>query len=205
MHSHIQAAVGTLVVMMAGLPLFAAPPAKAPSAADVQTWLVQLNDDNYGRREEATARLHAAGERAIDALAAGALSRSPEVAWRAGEALKRIAVTGSERTIDRVAAALERVGKQGRTGVVQVVGEIRARQKQLRHDRAAAEVRRLGGKLSGGMSVFGGEVMVDVGFLPMAAPMVVEVEEVLDLKEEAAAEVAAPKSDPPTKEIDEPL
>ena len=125
MRHSIQAAMGILAVMSAGLPVFAerptTPPAKAPSAVEVQAWLAELDDESYARREEATARLHAAGERAIDALAEGALSGSPEVAWRAGEALKRIAVSGDERTIDRVATALERVGKEGRSGVVQVV------------------------------------------------------------------------------------
>lgn len=180
---------------------FAAPPAKPgaakakpTSAAQLREWLDALDDESYARREQATERLHAAGEQAIEVLAQGALAGSPETAWRAGEALKRIAVSGNERTIDRVAEALERVGKQGRSGMVQVVSEIRARQKQLKHDRAAAQITRLGGRLSGGMASHGGDMMVDVGFLPMAAPMVVEVEEVLPLKEivkeEAAAEAA---------------
>ncbi len=181
MQNQIRAVFAVLAGAVAAWPLWAAPPvhspAKAPAAAQLQVWLEQLDDDNFSRREEATARLHAAGERAIDALAEGALSGSPEVAWRAGEALKRIAFSGDERTIDRVATALERVGKQGRSGVVEVVSEIRARQKQLRHDRAAAQIRRLGGGLSGGMAGFGGEMMVDVGFLPVAMPAVIEVEE----------------------------
>jgi hypothetical protein len=170
--------------------LIAAPPARSPGVVQLQAWLNQLDDENFALREQATEQLQAAGEQAIDALAEGALSSSPEVAWRAGEALKRIAVSGNERTINRVAEALERVGKQGRSGVVQVVSEIRARQKQLKHDRAAAQIRRLGGGLSGGMAGFGGEMMVEVGFLPVAMPAIVEVEEVLEVKERAV-EVAA--------------
>ncbi len=180
--------------MTVGPTLVAAPPARSPGVVQLQAWLNQLDDESFARREQATEQLHAAGEQAIDALAAGALSSSPEVAWRAGEALKRIAVSGNDRTLDRVAAALERVGKQGRSGVVQVVREIRARQKQLKHDLAAAQIRRLGGGLSGGAAGFGGEMMVDVGFLPVAMPAIVEVEEVLEvkerIKEEAAAEAA---------------
>lgn len=195
--------VTIIAALLAGLGMqatsLAAPPANSnptkarpANAAELRAWLDALDDESYARREQATERLHAAGERAIDALAEGALSSSPEVAWRAGEALKRIAVSGNERTIDRVAEALERVGKQGRSGVVQVVSEIRARQKQLKHDRAAAQIRRLGGNLSGGMASIGGDLFVDVGF-PVAMPAIVEVEEVLDVKEaeKAAAEAAA--------------
>jgi PDZ domain len=193
----IVAAVLVCLGMQASM--LAAPPARPNptkarpvNAAELQAWLDALDDESYARREQATERLHAAGERAIDALAEGALSSSPEVAWRAGEALKRIAVSGNEKTIDRVAEALERVGKQGRSGVVQVVSEIRARQKQLKHDRAAAQIRRLGGGLSGGMATVGGDMVVDFGF-PVAMPAIVEVEEVLDGKEaeKAAAEAAA--------------
>jgi vacuolar-type H+-ATPase subunit H len=172
----------------------ATPPAvsaRPASAAELKVWLEQLDDESYSRREQATDRLHAAGEQAIDVLAQGALSSSPEAAWRAGEALKRIAITGNEQTIDRVATALERVGKQGRAGVVQVVGEIRARQRQMRHDRAAAQIRRLGGGLSGGIAEFagGGAMMVDVGFLP--GPVIIEEEELLVPAVEEAKEVAA--------------
>ena len=192
---------GAILAIVAGsmvVPtLVAAPPAKSPGVVQLQAWLNQLDDESFARREQATEQLHAAGEVAIDALAEGALSSSPEVAWRAGEALKRIAVSGNERTLDRVAAALERVGKQGKSGVVQVVGEIRARQKQLKHDVAAAQIRRLGGGLSGGTAGFGGEMMVDVGFLPVAMPAIVEVEveEALEMKERIKEEPAAGAAD----------
>jgi len=208
-----------MAAVLVGLPclqgLLAAPPA-APatsaaqpvSAAELTNLLDQLDDDSFALREQATERLHAAGERAIDVLAQGALSGSPEVAWRAGEALKRIAVSGNERTIDRVAAALERVGKQGRSGINQVVADIRARQKQLRHDRAAAQIRQLGGGLSGGITGLEGGMLVDVGFLPVPLPAV----EMVEVREAAIAVAVAddapadaPADDPPVSEVEEPL
>jgi hypothetical protein len=220
---HVLTIVAAVLAGVAvGQSLLAAPPARPvnpaspASAAELKVWLDQLDDECYALREQATERLHAAGERAIDVLAQGALSGSPEAAWRAGEALKRIAITGDERTIDRVADALERVGKQGRLGMAQVVADIRARQKQLRHDRAAMQIRRLGGGLSGGMTgMEAGMVMVDVGFLPV--PVVDEVEVVK--VEEPTIEVAALEDAPakvvpadlvpvevaPPKELDEPL
>jgi hypothetical protein len=177
--------------------------AAVPDAGQIRTWLAQLDDDDFARREEATARLQAAGEASIDALAKGAVSTSPETAWRAGEALKQIALEGNERTLDRVAAALDRVALHGRGGMNQVVAEIRVRQRQLRHDRAATKIRQLGGTLSDCDSGFGGEtVWIGGGMLmPVAMPMIIEEEELaveivrmVDLAP-AAAEVPAEVAD----------
>jgi hypothetical protein len=170
----------------------AAPPAAATSE-QLRTWLAELGDEDYARREAATQQLQAAGDEAIDVLAEGAMSASPEAAWRAGEALRQIAISGNAETIDRVAAALERVGRQGREGTAQVVNEIRARQKQLRHDRAAAIIRRSGGRLSGtadGLEAMG----VDVGFLPVLPMGIVEEEELLVPVLEVPEPVAPPEA-----------
>lgn len=160
--------------------------AAEPAADEIQSWLAQLNDDDFARREQATERLQAAGDAAIEALAQGALSSSPEVAWRAGEALKRIAIDGNERTLDRVAAALERIGQHKSGGTSQVVAEIRARQRQIRRDRASVQIRRLGGQLSGGYegAILGGGMV-----MPVAMP-IVAIEEVPAI-EAAAIEAAA--------------
>ena len=177
--------------------LWAAPPAgPAPPASQLEAWLDQLDDESFARREEAIERLHAAGEASIEVLAQGSLSASPEVAWRAGEALKRIAITGNDRTLDRVAIALERVGKQGRGGMNKVVQEIRARQKQIRHDRAAAQIRQLGGGLAGGSDgsfaggVFFGEI--DAGIMTVVDVDVAAVEAAPAEAVEAAARVEEP-------------
>lgn len=176
--------------------------AAAAETDQIQAWLGQLDDEEFARREAATERLREAGDASIEALAAGAVSSSPEAAWRAGEALKQIALNGNEQTIDRVAAALERVGKTGRGGMHQVVAEIRARQRQLRHDRAALQIRKLGGGLSGGF----GEGL-PAGFM-MAAPVFLEeVEEVLDapLVPVAVAVDVPPAKEAPRLEADEAL
>lgn len=171
----------------------AAPPAVATSDEQLRTWLAELGDEDYARREAATQQLQAAGDQAINVLAEGAMSASPEAAWRAGEALRRIAISGNAETIDRVAAALERVGRQGREGTAQVVAEIRARQKQLRHDRAAAIIRRSGGRLSGtadGLEAMG----VDVGFLPLLPLPIVEEEKLLEPVLEVAETIEPPEA-----------
>ena len=167
--------------------------AAEPAADEIQSWLAQLNDDDFARREQATERLQAAGDAAIEALAQGALSSSPEVAWRAGEALKRIAIDGNERTLDRVAAALERIGQHKSGGTSQVVAEIRARQRQIRRDRASAQIRQLGGQVSGGYEgvILGGGMV-----MPVAMPMVA-----IDIEEVPAAEAPAVVADEVAEEV----
>jgi hypothetical protein len=151
--------------------------AASPDAGQIRDWLAQLDDEDFARREAATQKLREAGEASIEALANGAVAGSPETAWRAGEALKQIAIDGNERTLDRVAAALERVGVSSRGGMNKVVAEIRGRQRQIRHDRAAAKIRQLGGGLSGGGAY--GEEAVWLGggiMMPVAMPIIVEEE-----------------------------
>lgn len=164
--------------------------AATPSVGQIAGWVKQLDDEDYSRREEAGRQLLAAGEAAVDALAQGILSSSPEAAWRAGETLKQIAIEGNERQLDRVAAALVRLEKQGRPGMGKVVAEIRGRQKQMRHDRAATQIRAAGGGLVGGAEGY----VADIGFAPvaMAMPMVaMEISEAeFAVEPEAPAEVA---------------
>ncbi|MDX1948158.1 MAG: PDZ domain-containing protein [Pirellulaceae bacterium] len=171
------------------LPLTVAASGATPTSSQIAGWLKQLDDENYSRREEASERLLAAGEAAIDALAQGVLSSSPEAAWRAGETLKQIAVTGNEKQLERVALALARLEKQGRPGMGKVVAEIRGRQKKLRHDRAASLIRGAGGQLVGGDGQFeeglslvidgGIEVLPDVDFDIVGAAEVAEAEDEL--------------------------
>jgi hypothetical protein len=191
--------------------------AAAPDGVQIRRWLTQLDDEDFARREEATARLQAAGEASIDALAAGAVSSSPETAWRAGEALKRIALEGNEQTLDRVAAALDRVGQQGRGGMNKVVAEIRVRQRQMRHDRAATKIRQLGGGLAGSDVSFSDDGTFFLGgglMMPVAMPIVeveermveaveVPVEEPAEAPAEVADEVA--RAEEPAREEDDKL
>jgi hypothetical protein len=175
----------------------------------IQSWLAQLDAEDFARREEATRQLQAAGDAAIETLAQGALSSSPEVAWRAGEALKQIAIEGNERTLDRVAAALEHISQQKAAGMSKVVAEIRARQRQIRRERATAEIGRLGGSLSGG---HGG--IIEEGFIGFAMPLVaidlaevapaeapIEVADEVARVEQAAEEVPDDLPTPPTDDL----
>ena len=80
--------------------------AASPSAAQLAAWVRALDADDFSARETASSQLIAAGEGAIDALADGVASSSPEAAWRASLALEQVALGGSDATLHRVAAAL---------------------------------------------------------------------------------------------------
>jgi hypothetical protein len=123
--------------------------AEPPSAAQLQAWVKQLDAEDYAVREEATRKLIEASEASIEALAQGILSSSPEVAWRASESLQQIAVEGDERALSRVVEALDNLSHSGKPGLTNVAQHLRDRQARLRHDRASAQIRSLGGKLAG--------------------------------------------------------
>jgi membrane-associated protease RseP (regulator of RpoE activity) len=135
---------------MAGLLLIltAALQAAPPSNHQIQAWVLQLDSEDYAAREAATRELAAAGDTTIDALSAALAGANPEIAWRASAALEQIAVAGNETSLDRVAAALERISQQGKPALSKVATELRQKKAEFLHDRAAAKIRSLGGKLS---------------------------------------------------------
>jgi hypothetical protein len=90
------------------------PESATPTAAQLQGWVRDLDSDDYSVRETATRELTAAGPDAIEALAHGVVSASPETAWRASEALQEIALQGDETALARVAAALDGASRAGK-------------------------------------------------------------------------------------------
>lgn len=176
-----------------------------PTGEQLQAWISQLDADDYAAREKATRRLTEASVAAIDALAGGIASPSPEVAWRASESLQQIAIQGDEPTLNRVVAALDRLSREGKPGLSKVAQELRGKQARLRHDRAAAQIRSLGGKLAGGEGValgFGGDfgggfavidVMPGMGMVALPADVV---------EEAIPAEEAAPERPAVFKALD---
>jgi hypothetical protein len=123
--------------------------AAPPSAEQLAEWLRDLDAEEFMLREEANRNLIAAGDAAIDVLAQGALSSSPEAAWRASTALEAIALAGNEATLKRVSAALVQLSQRGKPGAKLLAANLRGKQMQVRHDKAAAKIRSLGGKLTG--------------------------------------------------------
>jgi len=123
--------------------------AASPSAAQLMAWVRALDADDFSAREAASRQLIAAGEAAIDALADGVASSSPEAAWRASLALEQVALGGNDATLQRVATTLQRLSQGGKPGLAVMTKELYAKQANLRRERAIAKVRSLGGKFSG--------------------------------------------------------
>lgn len=165
-----------------------------PSPEQLQTWLRDLDSEDYSQRDAASRELIAAGPDAIDSLAQGVVSSSPETAWRANEALSEIAIQGDEAVLEQVAAALDRVQRndsQGGGKAGDIVRLLRAQQARVRQERAATKLRSLGAKLSSdeqqqamifGGGFMGGGMVVDFGgdAFVEAMPEIVEVEEPLE-------------------------
>src|SRR5207248_718682 len=123
--------------------------AAPPTADQLQAWVRDLDADAYSVREAASSHLIAAGEPAIDMLAAGVASASPETAWRASAALEQIALHSNEAALLRVAGALDRLSQGSRPSLDRIATELRAKQAQIQRDRAMTKIRALGGKLPG--------------------------------------------------------
>jgi hypothetical protein len=127
----------------------AAPPSAVPlSIGQVAALVRALDTDDFSAREAAGRQLVAAGEPAIAALAEGVTSSSPEVAWRSSMALEQIALSGSEATLNQVAAQLQRLIISGKPGLAAMQKDLVVKHTLLRRDRAMARVRSLGGKFS---------------------------------------------------------
>lgn len=120
-----------------------------PSPAQVRQWIEDLNHDDFSTRENAAASLASAGPAAINSLAQGVISNNPEVSWRCGEVLERIALEGDEPTVERIVHVLNELSKRGKPGLAQIASELRLRQQAFRRDRAVAELRKLGGHIGG--------------------------------------------------------
>ena len=195
--------VGSMGLMAVGqqVPLQAATPENAvsqglkrPTAAQLEQWLAELDSDDFALRVQASDRLLAAGESALEALAGAINDKRPEVAWRAGEVLRQIASSGDEESAARVESALSKLSTDGRPGLAEVAAEIRSRHERRRHDRAAAALIALGGKLSHNGEpdgLFAGE-MVMLPPMIMAADFGFVAPGGIPIEEEATIADAAP-------------
>jgi hypothetical protein len=175
--------------------------AASPSAAQLRAWVRALDADDFSAREGASRQLIEAGEAAIDALVEGVSSTSPEAAWRASLALEQVALRGNDATLQRVAAALQRLSQSGKPGLAAMTKDLFAKQASLRRERAMVNVRSLGGKFSSD----GNEgSLLEVGLmLGGVVPLIIGEEEELTLGIELPeAPPAAPEA---AKAVEEPV
>src|SRR6266481_3615714 len=104
-----------ITVGAVGLRARAQEPGPKNSSQSIGKWIRELDDDNYHQREHASGQLAKAGLPAVEPLAAAAVGGSPEVTFRALEALSELAISGDRATEDAGEAALERIA-DGQTG-----------------------------------------------------------------------------------------
>lgn len=169
----MQAGLGRMpwAVVWLFLVLVASARAEPSSPEQLRAWLRDLAAEDFAVREQAGRNLAAAGEAAVGTLAEAITSTDSEVAWRASCTLEQIALRGDDVVVARVARELERLSEQGKPGLVVVAKGLRAKQAQLRRDRAVATIRSLGGKFDG--DAHEAEVPLAVGGLEIDAPAVV--------------------------------
>jgi hypothetical protein len=174
--------------------------AAPPSAEQLRSWLRELDAEDFAAREEAGRSLVSAGEAAIEVLAGGVGSASPEMAWRANAALEQIALGGDERTLNKVAAALESLQRRDQASVGALVKGLRTRQAEYRRERAVNKIAALGGRLVGEGDAF----------LAGAMPVLVipDIEELQDLivaeEHEARVDEAVPDDGDKKEEVPDP-
>jgi hypothetical protein len=113
----------------------------APSDEQIAAWIVQLDDNQYLVREQATRQLLEAQAAALDPLLAAANGEQPEPADRAVWILRRF---GSSKDSSLRRQALERLAQlQNRPQAAAAAREALA---QIRHDAAVEAIRKLGGR-----------------------------------------------------------
>ncbi|NLF71908.1 MAG: PDZ domain-containing protein [Candidatus Anammoximicrobium sp.] len=144
---------GCLLVVMGVLPLAAAPamsaaePASAPvapSAAQIQHWIGQLNAERFVDREVATASLVSAGGSAVGPVLAALAESNLEVVTRAIYILQELALNGDAGVSDAAHAALEQAAELPLTPASRRARATLARLDLVRQERAIQELRQLG-------------------------------------------------------------
>jgi hypothetical protein len=165
--------------------------ADAAPPGELRAWLTALDSESYAQREAASERLREAGDAAIDLLAEGAASSSVEAAWRSCFALEHIALSGSEATFDRALAALVSRSQSGKPELAALAKSLREKQQAIRRERAAGQIRALGGRFGSD----GNEWLAADGFFGGIVPGFVEIVEEATIAD-AGPEIIVEKAEP---------
>lgn len=96
-----------------------APDADAGANDDPKSWINELDDAEFARRQEASQRLMEAGKSVFPELERVALEGRREASGRAMEILEKHFQRGDDETKQAARAALERLSQAGNAGVVQ--------------------------------------------------------------------------------------
>jgi hypothetical protein len=193
--------VGTfgLALLTSGISVRAAdaPVANAPSGDELARWIHDLDADSFAIREQASNKLREAGRAAVNLLAQAIAGDSAEVSTRASSILQRIADGSDEATLSQVEAALQKISSK-RKAVLSIVANIRAQQQKFKHTRAIAQVRAMGGGLTGNLT--GEQQIAMAEDILLAVPGPVIMEEEAEIAPAIAIEDLAPRFEAPALE-----
>lgn len=189
-----------LALLTSGISVRAAdaPVANAPSGDELARWIHDLDADSFAIREQASNKLREAGPAAVNLLAQAIVGDSAEVSTRASSILQRIADGSDEATLNQVEAALQKISSK-RKAVLSIVANIRAQQQKFKHTRAIAQVRALGGGLTGNLTGEQQIAMAEDILLAVPGP-VPFIEEEVEIAPAIAIEDLAPRFEAPALE-----
>lgn len=119
------------------------------SQDQVQTWVRELDADQFQTREDATAHLAKGGELAVAALAEADLpSQNLEVVSRAMQVLQELALSNDRATEDAARSVLEVLSVSKNSSAAHRAKHTLATLNQLRQDRAVTKLEKLGANIS---------------------------------------------------------
>lgn len=100
-------------------------PGTENSPAPVAALIARLADENFGTREAATRQLWEVGEAAVPALRDAALGSNPEVAYRARDVLRKLALFITPGTDAAIIALVERYQQAGDAAKPELLNRLR--------------------------------------------------------------------------------
>lgn len=131
--------------------------AQAPRSID--DWIAALSADEHAARENAVVELTLAGPPAVEALLQAAISRNPELAWRAEEALELMCRSTNLETEAALHGAIVTASRGGDAALVARAKDLLAKWPRYRHEYAAAQLELRGARVGdiGAMAYPSGE------------------------------------------------
>ena len=119
-----------------------------PSSDEIEQWIRDLNAPEFSKREAATRQLIAAGSAAAELLVKAVPSSSLEATCRITTILKTWYTSGKEELIDPAEVAFEQlVESKNRHMASRAVATLDQYATTIRHERAMAQIERLGGTI----------------------------------------------------------
>ncbi|MFO0868378.1 MAG: PDZ domain-containing protein [Pirellulales bacterium] len=122
-------------------------PRTAPTPAELDAWVAELNSDVFVNRESATQRLIGAGRAGIERVEAAVTKGPLEVVIRGVHVLREVALSEEGEAQEAAQAALERIASAQLTAAARRAEVTMASLSETRQARAVDELQRLGARV----------------------------------------------------------